>query len=158
MKKYHLLITGIFALLAFQSGYAGEECTDSKKAKASLKSIQLGEFATKEDKLKVYREKYGDISFKELKKVIKRGDVVIIDTNGKESYEKYHVTGAVAFHDKERLKKALPSEKNVLIITYCGSPKCAAWTAAADYVTARGYTNVTHYSEGIKGWVKKIGK
>lgn len=158
MKKYFLLITGLCAIISIQFGFAGEECVGSKKDDASLKSIKLGEFATKEDKLKVYKEKYNDISFNELKKAIKKGDVVIIDANGKESFEKNHITSAIAFHDKESLEKVLPSKKDVLIITYCGGPKCAAWTTAADYVSARGYTNVTHYSEGIKGWIKRIGK
>ena len=157
MNKVLLLAAAILAV-TFQSVYSGEGCCGPKKDEASLKSIKLGEFASKEDKLKVYKEKYGDISYTELQKVIKKGDAVIIDANGKESYEKNHVTGAVSFHDKKRLDKALPGEKDVLIIAYCGSPKCAAWTAAADYVAARGYTNVTHYSEGIKGWVKRIGE
>ena len=157
MKKQLLVIAGIVALFAFQSVSAGDGCCASKKSNEALKSLKVKDFASKEDKLKAYQERYGDISYEELLKVIKKGDAVIIDVNGQESYDKHHVTGAVPFSDKEKLNKALPKDKNALIIAYCGSPKCAAWTKAADYVTEKGYTNVTHYSEGIKGWVKRNG-
>jgi rhodanese-related sulfurtransferase len=49
----------------------------------------------------------------------------------------------------------LPEDKGTLVIPYCGSPKCAAWTEAADYVAKLGYTNIKHYSAGIKGWLAK---
>ncbi len=156
MKKLILLTIGTLSLALFQSIYAGEECS-YKKDNSSIRDIKLGEFASKEDKLKAYKEKYGDISYEDLKKAIKKGSVVI-DANGKESYKKNRVTGAVAFYDKKKLNKALPKDKDALVVTYCGSPKCAAWTAAADYVAAKGYTNVTHYSEGIKGWNQRTGK
>ena len=155
MKKQFLLIVGIITLFALQSVYAGDACCASKKGNEALKNLKVKEFASKEDKLKAYQEKYGDISYEELLKVIKKGDAVIIDANGQESYDKHRVTRAVAFHDKDKLNKALPKDKNTLIIAYCGSPRCAAWTKAADYVTEKGYTNVTHYSEGIKGWVER---
>ncbi len=158
MKRILLITVGLLAVLAFQPVEAGEDCSAYKKGEASLKSIKLGEFATKEDKLKAYRERYGDISYNDLKSAIKKGEVVIIDANGKESFNKTHVTGAISFHDKKKLAKALPRDKDALIVAYCGSPKCAAWTAAADYVAAKGYTNVTHYSEGIKGWVKRTSE
>jgi rhodanese-related sulfurtransferase len=51
----------------------------------------------------------------------------------------------------------LPEDKETLVIAYCGGPKCAAWCEAADWLAAKGYTNVKHYSAGIKGWIAKEG-
>lgn len=150
---------GVLCMGIWSVGLAGPGCCSSSSGqKASLDKIEVKEeYKTKEAKLEAYKKKYGDVTHEELLAVIESGDVLIIDVNGKKSYEKAHVTGAVGFHDKKALKAALPEDKGTLVIPYCGSPKCAAWTEAADYVAKMGYTNVKHYSGGIKGWLAKQG-
>ena len=83
---------------------------------------------------------------------------VIIDVNGTESYQKGHVPGALNYDViKENLAAKLPTDKNALVIAYCGGPKCMAYQQAAKAAAKLGYKNVKHMSAGISGW-KEAGQ
>ncbi len=101
---------------------------------------------------------YPDISIKELKIQIAKKKVTIIDVMGAGSYKKGHVPSAISFakHGKN-LAKALPKDKNALIVAYCGGPSCSAYKRAASLAEKLGYTTVKHMSAGISGW-KKAGE
>lgn len=99
-----------------------------------------------------------DISREDLKKAIEEKKVTVIDVNGTKSYENGHIPTAVDFTaHKEDLAKVLPADKDALVVAYCGSEKCGAYKQAADAATKLGYTNVKHYSGGLKGW-KEAGE
>lgn len=96
---------------------------------------------------------FADITHAELLAVIKAKSAVIFDVNGTDSYKAGHIPGAIDFETNEKtIAKALPADKNALVIAYCGSPQCPAWKDAAKAASALGYTNVKHYSGGISGW------
>src|SRR5687768_1227904 len=96
---------------------------------------------------------YPDISVAELKKAIEEKKVTVIDVNGKASYEKGHIPGAIDFATtKDDLAKALPEDKNALVVAYCGGPTCSAYKSAATAAEKLGYKNVKHLSAGISGW------
>ena len=98
---------------------------------------------------------YPDISIAELKKAIAEKKVTVIDVNGAESFKSGHVPTAVDFTAvKGDLAAVLPKDKDALVVAYCGSPNCSAYTAAANAAKKLGYTNVKHLSAGISGWVK----
>ena len=97
---------------------------------------------------------YPDISIKELDTAIKAGKVTVIDVMGSKSYAKAHVPGAISFKKGADLKSALPSDKDALIVAYCGGPKCKAYKRGAAAAEKLGYTNIKHLSAGISGWVK----
>ena len=101
---------------------------------------------------------YPDISIKELKTQIAKKKVTVIDVMGGSSYKKGHVPSPISFvqHGKN-LAKALPKDKNALIVAYCGGPSCSAYKRAASLAEKLGYTNVKHMSAGIGGW-KKAGE
>ena len=106
----------------------------------------------------VYAGEYPDISVKELKNLIESKKVVLVDVNGSESYQKGHIPGAIDFEsNSENFAKALPQDKNALIVAYCGGPKCMAYKEAAKKAEALGYKNVKHLSAGISGW-KEAGE
>ena len=97
---------------------------------------------------------FPDISIAEVKSAIKEKKATIIDVNGTDSYAKKHVPTALDFDAVEKeLAKHLPSDKDSLIIAYCGGPKCSAYQAAAKAAQKLGYKNVKHMSAGISGWV-----
>lgn len=101
---------------------------------------------------------YPDISIADLKSAIAEKKVVVIDVNGSDSYAEGHVPGAVDFQaNKENLATVLPSDKDALVVAYCGGPSCSAYKAAAKKATELGYTNVKHLSAGKSGW-KKAGE
>jgi rhodanese-related sulfurtransferase len=96
-----------------------------------------------------------DISIDELKSAIDSKQVVILDANGTESFQKGHIPGAIDFTAKKGdLASVLPADKNALIVAYCGGPKCKAYQKAANAAKKLGYTNVKHLSAGISGWTQ----
>ncbi len=98
---------------------------------------------------------FPDISITEVKSAIAAKKATIIDVNGTESWQKGHVPSAIDFVSaKADLAKALPADKNALVIAYCGSPTCGAYAAAAKAAKELGYTNVKHMSAGISGWMQ----
>jgi rhodanese-related sulfurtransferase len=96
---------------------------------------------------------FPDISVKEVKALVASKKAVLIDVNGTDSYAKGHVPGALDFDKIEKdFAKALPADKETLIVAYCGGPKCKAYQAAANAAEKLGYKNVKHMSAGISGW------
>jgi rhodanese-related sulfurtransferase len=99
---------------------------------------------------------FPDISIADLKKAIAEKKVVVIDVNGSGSYAKGHIPGAVDFASSaDNLASALPSDKDTLVVAYCGGPSCSAYKKAAQKAADLGYTNVKHLSAGISGWKKQ---
>lgn len=100
-----------------------------------------------------------DISLADLKQAIADKTVTLLDCNGSESYAKGHLPGAINFETaKTALADKLPKEKSALVVAYCGGPKCLAYKAGAEAATKLGYTNVKHFSGGIKGWKEAAEK
>ena len=98
---------------------------------------------------------YPDISIKEMKQLIAKKKVFVIDVMSSKSYAKGHVPTAISFAKQgKNLAKALPKDKNALIVAYCGGPACKAYKRAADLAAKLGYKNVKHMSAGIGGWRK----
>ena len=82
-----------------------------------------------------------------------RGDVVLLDANGTDSWQKGHIPGAIDFQsEKDKLASVLPKDKNALIVAYCACPGCPYYLKAADAAVKLGYTNVKHFTPGIYGW------
>lgn len=94
-----------------------------------------------------------DISLAELKQAVADKAVTLLDCNGSASYANGHIPGAINFETaKTALADKLPKEKSALVVAYCGGPKCGAYKAGAEAAAKLGYTNVKHFSGGIKGW------
>ena len=105
----------------------------------------------------LFAGEYPDISVKELQSAIKKGKVAVIDVNGQKSFSRGHIPTAIDFSTKGKsLSKLLPSDKNTLIVSYCGGPGCRAYKRGADAAAKLGYKNIKHLSAGISGW-KKAG-
>ena len=102
---------------------------------------------------------FDDISIEDLQKAILAKKVAIIDVNGQKSFQNGHIPGAINFSSqKQALKKLLPSNKNTLIVAYCGGPSCQAYLRGAKAAADLGYSNVRHLSAGISGWKKSGNK
>ncbi len=98
---------------------------------------------------------YPDISIADLKKAIADKTVTIIDVNGAASYSRGHVPGAINFAtEKDNLAAKLPSDKDALVVAYCGGPSCSAYKTAAKVAEELGYKNIKHLSAGISGWLQ----
>jgi rhodanese-related sulfurtransferase len=99
---------------------------------------------------------YPDISIKDLDAAIKSGKVVVIDVNGTKSFtNKGRIPGAIDFQKEgKQLADKLPTDKETLVVAYCGGPRCKAYKRGASAAEKLGYKNVKHLSAGISGWVK----
>ncbi len=139
-------------LLGLSLGMAGEKKQAEKKVDTKATPVEKAAIKTEASK-KDYKKAFPNISQKDLVKAIKDKSVILVDANGTESYNKAHIPGAINFKS-ESFAKGLPKDKKSLIVAYCGGPGCAAWNKAADDLEAKGYKNIQHFGEGIKGWVK----
>jgi len=64
------------------------------------------------------------------------------------------IPGAVAMTPAVGLDEAAPvlPDKDALIVTYCGGPKCPLSSMLAEQLHKLGYTNILEYRDGITGW------
>ena len=116
----------------------------------------------------VVRGGYKIVSTEELKGWIdQKKDMLIVDTMPYEdSYKKQHVPGAVQFEfpikevttlddkTKAAFEKVLGSNKDRLIVIYCGFTKCGRSHNGAMWAVKSGYKNVYRYPGGIKAWAE----
>jgi thiosulfate/3-mercaptopyruvate sulfurtransferase len=119
----------------------------------------------------VQRGGYDVVTTAELKQWIDSGKhMVIVDTMPYEaSYKKNHVPGAVQFlfpipdmvqwntqetdgKTREDFIKLLGSDKNKVIVIYCGFVKCTRSHNGAAWAVKLGYKNVYRYPGGIFAW------
>ena len=104
-------------------------------------------------------KQYADISMSKMQGLVKTGNARILDVNSLRSYKRSHIPASHHFKTLMKngtLKKVLGEDKNVHIVAYCGSKQCTAWQQAARKACEMGYTNIHHFSEGIKGWNKAM--
>lgn len=87
-------------------------------------------------------------------------EVMIIDSRPKEAkYDKGHIPGAISIPDTyfdEHVDK-LPTDKDTLLIYYCGGLKCKLSHKSAKKAEALGYTNVKVFAKGFPGWMAVDG-
>jgi len=116
----------------------------------------------------VERGKYKVVATQELKKWIdEKKPMLLVDTMPFEaSYKKNHIPGAVQIEfpipemekiddkTKTALKKLLGTDKNRLIVFYCGFTKCTRSHNGAMWAKKLGYKNVYRHPGGIKGWME----
>jgi rhodanese-related sulfurtransferase len=131
MKRFALALTILFVS---GSSFAGT----AEKSTAQCKS----------------EEHYPLITKAELQKAIDAKTAFIVDVNSSESFKEHHVPTAIHFGSTKNFAKALPADKNEMIVAYCGGPQCTAWKKAAEQACKLGYTNIHHFKDGISGWIK----
>ena len=83
-------------------------------------------------------------------------DLVILDARSGKYDDGKRIPGAkqlASSADAKTIAEIAGADKNAKIITYCSNLKCKASSKLAAKLKEAGYTNVTEYHEGIKGWV-----
>ena len=88
----------------------GHNCAGEGKDKVNKKASLNSEI--KEPGKKDYDKAFPEIKQEELKKLIKSGEVVLIDANSAESYASSHIPGALHFDKKsKKIEGSLPENK-----------------------------------------------
>ncbi len=95
---------------------------------------------------------------KEFAVVPVRDDVMIVDSRPtKRRYDPGHIPGAVSIPASsfDKMTDALPADKSMQLIFYCGGPKCMLSHKSAFKAEALGYTNIQVYADGYPDWIAK---
>jgi rhodanese-related sulfurtransferase len=79
--------------------------------------------------------------------------MVILDARGGQGDARVRGAHVVPAKPDEKTVAALVPNKDALIVTYCGGPKCPLSVNLAAHLRGFGYRNVLEYREGIEGWV-----
>ncbi len=79
--------------------------------------------------------------------------VIPIDVNGRGSWAKAHVPGAMNLDPYGYTDSELPPEKTSVLVFYCSNSMCRKAPHAARRAQQMGYPNVYVMSAGIKGWL-----
>ena len=92
-----------------------------------------------------------------LQEKLERGDeLVLLDARSPMAYAMSHLPGALNLplvRVDERARRVIP-DGDTEVVVYCESAECTSSTQVAARLRELGYSNVTHYSEGQRGWVE----
>ena len=93
------------------------------------------------------------VSPADLRQLIERQEVTVIDANAAQKWQKAHVPGAQNLDPQGYNENDLPSDKNAGLVFYCSNLMCRKAPNAARRAKKMGYNNVRVMSAGINGWV-----
>lgn len=79
---------------------------------------------------------------------------ILADARDMESYEEAHIPGAIPMPADEVHRLADQYDRDLDVITYCGSYQCPASTLAAKEFMKKGFRHVRDYKGGIKEWTE----
>lgn len=96
-----------------------------------------------------------DISREQLRRLMLRDDVYIVEVLPEEDYQSEHIPGALNVPmDREfdrRVQRSV-SDKNVPVIVYCANSDCPLAPRAAEHLEQLGYSKVFDYRAGKDDW------
>ncbi|MEA2080700.1 MAG: rhodanese-like domain-containing protein, partial [Pseudomonadota bacterium] len=99
-----------------------------------------------------------EIDIKEMITILqgKRGKYVLGDARPAKKLPAGHIPSAISTfpEDPDAFQKALPADKGMLLVFYCGGPTCPFTGKAVKLAMEQGYTNVKGFQAGIPGWKK----
>jgi len=106
----------------------------------------------------VFAQNKSNVKAEEFEKAIKKKGIQLLDVRRPAEYEEGHIKGSTLanWEDKVEFEKhAQHLDKNKPVYVYCRSGKRSS--AAADYLSEKGFTNVINLEGGILEW-KQEGK
>ncbi|QOG12134.1 rhodanese-like domain-containing protein [Arcobacter sp. FWKO B] len=97
------------------------------------------------------------IKMEEAKKYYDEKSALFIDARPLNLYLRGTIPGAIYMDYKEydKLKKFLPADKKVTIVTFCNGLKCEHSDHLAEFLQKDGYKNVLVYKGGYPEWTEK---
>lgn len=94
------------------------------------------------------------VDFPAVYQIWKKGQAVFVDTRSVASFRRGHIPGAInmPINRVEQELSVLPTDKETLVITYCGSIECPNAYQLVNILWGRGYENVKFFPRGLRGW------
>lgn len=114
--------------------------------------------------------KTAEVSTKELKDIIKRGDAVLLDARPPLEYAISHIPGALNVapqpgrpahlyvSDVAEIGRLLGGVKTKALVIYCNGPFCGKTKRLGPELLGAGYTNVRRYQLGVPVWRALAGE
>jgi rhodanese-related sulfurtransferase len=93
------------------------------------------------------------ISPGDLKQLLQKQGVTVVDVNSPQSWAEAHVPGAVNLDPANYVASDLPEDKNASLVFYCSNPFCRKAPNAAKRAKQMGYSNVKVMAAGMSGWL-----
>ncbi|OPY26618.1 MAG: molybdopterin biosynthesis protein MoeB [Methanocella sp. PtaU1.Bin125] len=79
---------------------------------------------------------------------------ILADARDVDSYNDAHIPGAIPVPAEDVSRLADNYDRDLDVITYCGSYECQASTMAAREFVKKGFRHVRDYKGGIKEWIE----
>jgi rhodanese-related sulfurtransferase len=94
------------------------------------------------------------VDFPEVHQIWKQGAAVFVDTRSAAYFKRGHIPDAVnvPINRVKQNLSILPTDKEALLITYCGSIECPNAYQLMNIFFAHGYRNVKFFPRGLRGW------
>ncbi|MBL4644376.1 MAG: rhodanese-like domain-containing protein [Candidatus Pacebacteria bacterium] len=99
------------------------------------------------------------ITTEEVRKKIDAGeDFILTDVLAANSFEARHIPNAKSVpystNFLEDFEKTINAAKDADIVVYCASSGCQLSVLAANLLVDAGYSNVSHFVDGLAGWMQ----
>lgn len=84
----------------------------------------------------------------------KKEEAVFVDVRSADNFRRGHIPGAVnvPVNRVRQNLSVLPTEKETLLITYCGGIECPNAYQLMNVLLASGYRNVKFFPRGLRSW------
>ena len=94
------------------------------------------------------------VDFPVVHQIWKRGDAVFVDARSASNFRQGHIPGAVnvPINRVKQQLNVLPTDKETLLITYCGNVECPNAYQLMNVLLGYGYQNVKFFPRGVRGW------
>ncbi|MFH2123335.1 MAG: rhodanese-like domain-containing protein [Pseudomonadota bacterium] len=146
-------------MLSFDDTTIGLEHAEVGHASIIIYEMRGDKPFAKEIKQKLAKlpEGSSEIKIDELKALVDKGEgFVLVDSRPGPRYSEAHLPNAISIPvcEMQELLQNLPSNKDKLLIFYCGGPTCGMSTKSAGQAVKAGYKNVRVFLGGVPGWAK----
>lgn len=97
------------------------------------------------------RERGGTVARTDLMKLLKKGEVVLVDVRPREEYDAGHIAGAVSIPHGELMDRIKELPRNKTVVLYCRGPYCLLGDVAQEKLAAKSIAAL-RLADGIIDW------
>jgi rhodanese-related sulfurtransferase len=102
----------------------------------------------------------GEETIESIQTAIAGKDATILDARRPDAYDRWHIPTALnlpvtATHGELReVLESIPKDRKLIV--YCNSSQCSWARQVAHHIAARGYRNVSVFTDGVEGWMAAL--